>query len=153
MRGRVKEKNILRYIKRTVTFWHLFRVPVSISIVENSGDTSQSLEPNFDVFWLWLLGDTVIEIQISQGFFDLSVNYKKTLASGKFDLSSKNNIILKIFTWNAQIFTFFNTKHQTISIFYALTQSAFLSGRGEENIILRWIKRSVLFCPLFRVLV
>ena len=45
-----KEKNILRYTKRTVTFCPFERVLVSISIVENSGDTSQSIEPNFEVF-------------------------------------------------------------------------------------------------------
>ena len=31
-------------------------------------------------------------MQFSRGFFNISVNFKKTIISGNFDLSSKNNI-------------------------------------------------------------
>ena len=69
-------------------------------------DGKKSTRQNTD-FWpkSWLLGDTFFKMQISRGFFDLSDNYKKTLACWNFQLFSKNNIILKKFYKNTEIFT------------------------------------------------
>ena len=92
-------------------------------------------------------------MQISREYFDMSVSFKKTSISGKFHLSSKNNIVFKNFVKNGQIFTFYNSKHPKKSIFSTFTKLIFFGAGGKKTNILRYMKRTVLFCPLFRVLV
>ena len=74
-------------------------------------------------------------MQISRRFFDLSVNYKKTLVCRKFELFSINIIILENLYQNAKIFSFFSTEHRKISIFMP-SVNRFYSGVGvREKII------------------